>query len=321
MSKQFTPCPACGAVGEVGSNCQFCGTAIILKEGAIPSDARIVKRRTVTPQQYAEKISIYHNVVGLNSEISKVSIGEQEGIINLNGDIIYPLGNERISKNIQKNIIKIGEKFLNLENFEFVKNPYFNELIFEKIKILSDAILNDPSVEGDVRIGPLKDHAGYDTMDGLIISNIHPTDVEYYGLSPQLEISFGNSFCGTDDELRYRLERLKSCDDFCSFKTYNINTLSGEIIPELYRIRYILCGYDVERCTEIVLQVLYQAFDISPEDAHNHMECYGDIFGDDNIIDNAESTNSGCAGMFALMLSIGAASVYGLIEFIGSLIA
>ena len=59
MATQFTPCPACGAVGEIGSNCQFCGTAIILKEGAIPSDARIIKQRTITPQQYAEKVSIY----------------------------------------------------------------------------------------------------------------------------------------------------------------------------------------------------------------------------------------------------------------------
>ena len=43
MATQFTPCPACGAVGEVGSNCQFCGTTIILKEGATFSDARIIK--------------------------------------------------------------------------------------------------------------------------------------------------------------------------------------------------------------------------------------------------------------------------------------
>ena len=263
MATQFTPCPACGAVGEVGCNCQFCGTAIILKEGAILSDARIVKRRTVTPQQYAEKISIYHNVVGLNSEISKVSIGEQEGIINLNGDIIYPLGNERISKNIQKNIIKIGEKFLNLENFEFVKNPYFNELIFEKIKILSDAILKDQSEEGYVEIGFLRDESGEYLGDSLTICNAskfllyNDTD----RLPSQLMIIPLTECLLNDGELISRIKRINSCDDSQLFKICE-HHLDGTIIEEHYRTGYILCNHDVERCTELVLQILSQAFDI-----------------------------------------------------------
>lgn len=93
MAIQFTPCPACGAVGEVGSNCQFCGTTIILKEGATSSTERVPHVRTVTPQQYAEKISIYQNVEGSknSSNLMYVSIGDEEGLINLNGDLIYPL--------------------------------------------------------------------------------------------------------------------------------------------------------------------------------------------------------------------------------------
>lgn len=91
MAKQYIPCPACGALGEIGSNCQFCNTTIVQKEGVIASDTRIVEKRTVTPQQYAEKISIYHNVKSLDYAYSQVSIGDQKGIINLNGDLILPL--------------------------------------------------------------------------------------------------------------------------------------------------------------------------------------------------------------------------------------
>ena len=90
-NKQFTPCPACGAVGEVGNKCQFCGSTIIAKEGVVCTNSRVVKQRTVTPQQYAEKISIYHGVKGIGYGLTQVSIGDQKGIVNLNGDIILPL--------------------------------------------------------------------------------------------------------------------------------------------------------------------------------------------------------------------------------------
>lgn len=125
MSKHFTPCPACGAVGEVNSTCQFCGTTILLKEGIIPSDARVIKQRTVTPQQYAEKVSIYHNVENINDKLIKVCIGNQIGIINLNGDLIFPLGNFfDIERGPKEHIIKVYKEgkydfsFFNLETME-----------------------------------------------------------------------------------------------------------------------------------------------------------------------------------------------------------
>lgn len=98
MSKQFTPCPACGAVGEVGTKCLFCSTIITLKEGEVSYSERIPQRRTVTPQRYAEKISIYHNVkpIRYGENLLMVSIGDQHGLVNLNGDIVYPLGNDEI---------------------------------------------------------------------------------------------------------------------------------------------------------------------------------------------------------------------------------
>ena len=97
MLTQYTPCPSCGTIGEIGSHCEYCKTLITLREGNTATSSRIVKQRNITPQKYAEKISIYHNIEPLNEEILRVSIGEQYGIINLNGDIIYPLGKDYIN--------------------------------------------------------------------------------------------------------------------------------------------------------------------------------------------------------------------------------
>lgn len=110
MATQFTPCSACGAVGEVGEKCQFCGTTIELKEGVIPSNARVVRYRTVTPQQYADKISIYHKVETEDNTVIKVSIGDQYGLVNLNGDLIYPLGSKEILS-VLGNIIVFGYEY------------------------------------------------------------------------------------------------------------------------------------------------------------------------------------------------------------------
>lgn len=110
MATQFTPCPACGAVGEIDKRCLFCGTIIVSKEGSVISDARIVRQRTISAQQYAEKISIYHNVKSLGDGLTMVSIGKMYGLINLNGDIIYPLGNDEICL-VSKDTIGLGRTY------------------------------------------------------------------------------------------------------------------------------------------------------------------------------------------------------------------
>ena len=312
MATQFTPCPACGAVGEIGSNCQFCGTAIILKEGAILSDARIVKQRTVSPQQYAEKVSIYHNIVGLDSEISKVSIGEQEGIINLNGDLIYPLGNEPI-KRFKDKVVRIGKNLLNLETFELVKDFRHNELVFDKIKLLSDAISNNPSEEGSVNLGFTED------IDGLVIQNAPTSYVDnIHNFTPQLMISFTAERM-TNSESAEIMQRFSTCEYWGLFESIS-KDLHGKTIPVNNRHYYILCGFSPEKCCEISLRILEQVYGIHPLDAHNGMDCINGMFDEGTNEQITESTNSGCAGMFALMLGVGAASVYGLIELIDKII-
>lgn len=132
MAVQFTLYPICGKVGEIGSKCLFCGTTIVQKEKIIATNARIVKVRTVSPQEYANKISIYHEIDSkLNFSI--VRIGDQKGVINHNGDLIWPLGNYRI-RLVSDFVIFVGHDFytsqyVNLETLEeadfhlFVKDP------------------------------------------------------------------------------------------------------------------------------------------------------------------------------------------------------
>lgn len=299
MATQFTPCPACGAVGEVGSNCQFCGTTIILKEGATFSDARIIKQRTITPQQYAEKISIYHNIEGLCNGVSKVSIGEQEGIVNLNGDLIYPLGNERISKGFQDGIVRIGKKFLNLESFEYVEDPYLNETLLKKITIMSEEIKNNPSSNISIY--------AFDTALSIDNSSIVFGD----RCTPQLMISHDIEQL-TDNSI---YKRFASCNCFESFTPDNIDE-----IPQ-NRNYYYLCGNDIEDCCRTMMQILQNVYEFNPEDALKHIEYDGEVFGNDSINNVPPSSNSGCAGMLALILGVGGAGIYGLVELISKLIA
>lgn len=322
MATQFTPCPACGAVGEVGSNCQFCGTTIILKEGATFSDARIIKQRTITPQQYAEKISIYHNIEGLCDGVSKVSIGEQEGIVNLNGDLIYPLGNEHISKSFQDSVVRIGDKFLNLENFEYVDNLYLNKTIIDKIS----AILNNPYTDGYISFNNTFCIVSTANIQAWWDGVFEPKDDYPNDSFPQLALYYGTSdlIDGNDDVRDYN--QFASCECFRLFKTVSKESITGELLQPHERGYYMLCKDDAEYCCATLLQVLSQVYNIPPKNATECMEYNGELFEDNNYNENhsvnsTPSSNSGCAGMLALMLGIGGASVYGIVELISRLIA
>ena len=344
MSKQFTPCPACGAVGEVNSTCLFCGTTILLKEGATTSDARVVEHRTVTPQQYAEKISIYHNIESLGEKISKVAIGQQEGIINLNGDLIYPLGNDHITKERNEGFVKIGNKILNLENFELTDDPYLNKTVLEKISTLSRAIMNNPETEAGIAFG-----IDEDSCSALAI--INSCDYETLGtydcaFSPQLLISLYN--LDTDDSKYLTIyNRFTSCDEFKLFDEFLDEYGNRE--PIQTRHHYLLCGNDAEKCCSIVLRIYEQICNVSPKDVleNNHYDCNGDIFEQKNDFEsnfnknhsesneiysnsnenysnsngNSNENEGGCLGMLALLLSIGGAGIYGLTQLISNLIA
>ena len=134
MSANYTACPACGALGEIGSRCLFCGTHIFLKEGGGCLKSRIVKHRTVTPQQYAERISIYHGVEP-NGVIAKVNIGQEYGYINLNGELVYPLGLDENTRVLEGSIVTIGaDKCIDLETLrEFPYNDYLIKYVRKEL--------------------------------------------------------------------------------------------------------------------------------------------------------------------------------------------
>ena len=93
MEKIIVPCPTCGALGEEGTECQFCGMLIQPSESVNKKlQSRIVKTISVSSDVFTERISKYHSVGGFVSPgVSIVRIGSLFGMINRNGDIIVPL--------------------------------------------------------------------------------------------------------------------------------------------------------------------------------------------------------------------------------------
>ena len=117
-----------------------------------------------------------------------------------------------------------------------------------------------------------------------------------------------------------------SCECFRLFKTVSKESITGELLQPHERGYYMLCKDDAEYCCATLLQVLSQVYNIPPKNATECMEYTGELFEDNNYNENhsvnsTPSSNSGCAGMLALMLGIGGASVYGIVELISRLIA
>jgi len=102
MVDQFVFCPACGAKGQAGKNCEYCGTIIhtqcgqsasLLKDGPSTQKPTIVKEMSASPEEYARRISVYQKIETdpVTPLASKVYIGKKVGIINLNGELVIPL--------------------------------------------------------------------------------------------------------------------------------------------------------------------------------------------------------------------------------------
>ncbi|MCQ2185461.1 MAG: hypothetical protein MJY92_01885 [Bacteroidales bacterium] len=91
MSKQFTTCPQCGAMGEIGANCEFCGAHIEAKDNSTVCNELIPQHRTISSAEFAKKVSIFHNVGNFIEGLAVARIGQLNGVINLNGDLVLPL--------------------------------------------------------------------------------------------------------------------------------------------------------------------------------------------------------------------------------------
>lgn len=91
MNKQYIACPQCGALGEVGTDCEFCGGHIDVKDDSVVCGELIPQHRTISPMDFAKKISIFHNVGNFDGDVAYARIGNLYGVINLNGDLVLPL--------------------------------------------------------------------------------------------------------------------------------------------------------------------------------------------------------------------------------------
>lgn len=124
MDKMYAACSSCGAIGAVGEVCEFCGNIIEPKPDGRTYSSRIVEKRTIPPDEFARKISCYRDISSFKGGCANVRIGELNGLVNLNGDLVLPLDYKKIIWNSQCAIL-VGSrdvKFLNLVEWTFF-NP------------------------------------------------------------------------------------------------------------------------------------------------------------------------------------------------------
>lgn len=83
----------CGALGEEGTQCVFCGMNIPKSKSTSKKTLnRFADKTTISSEAFAEKISKYHSTRPFEEPgVSIVNIGSQYGLINRNGDIVVPL--------------------------------------------------------------------------------------------------------------------------------------------------------------------------------------------------------------------------------------
>lgn len=129
MDKMYAACSSCGAIGAVGEVCEFCGNIIEPKPDGRTYSSRIVEKRTIPPDEFARKISCYRDISSFKGGCANVRIGELNGLVNLNGDLVLPLDYKKIIWNSQCAIL-VGSrrdvKFLNLVEWTFF-NPKSRE--------------------------------------------------------------------------------------------------------------------------------------------------------------------------------------------------
>lgn len=102
MSDKYTVCPTCGAIGQVGAVCEYCGKAInedeIERSVALTFSKEVIPKRTISRQELAEKVSIFSRVYEYIGKCAIASVyissvlhdDRMYGIVNLNGDILFP---------------------------------------------------------------------------------------------------------------------------------------------------------------------------------------------------------------------------------------
>lgn len=97
MAHEKITCPFCGGMVTVGSVCEYCGSVIQLSTPIFEKGLPKTERKTVSGEQYAEKISKYQTVGGYyNGKLAIVSIGRRFGLIDKKGDLVLNLDYDNI---------------------------------------------------------------------------------------------------------------------------------------------------------------------------------------------------------------------------------
>lgn len=84
-------CPLCGVLGKAGEPCEFCGATIVMRNDVTTYEERIISKRTISSMAFAQKVSVFKTVGEFIYNCSVVRMGSLCGLINLNGDFIFPL--------------------------------------------------------------------------------------------------------------------------------------------------------------------------------------------------------------------------------------
>ena len=132
----YIPCPSCGALGILGSNCAFCGSTIQGKGNMPQSSTLITARKTISDDEYIRKTSRF-NWVGTftKNDIAVVFAGGQYGVINRNADLIIPLDYDTIS--LVEDFVLLERKqsccIISVKFWDYLKGPDGEIITFSKI--------------------------------------------------------------------------------------------------------------------------------------------------------------------------------------------
>lgn len=99
MAQEKIACPFCGGLGGVGSICEYCGSVIQLSTPILEKGLPKTEKKTISGEQYAEKISKYQTVGEYHGKLAIVSIGQRFGLIDRNGDLRVGLEYDNIVSN------------------------------------------------------------------------------------------------------------------------------------------------------------------------------------------------------------------------------
>ena len=190
MDKVYAPCQCCSALGVVGERCEFCGNTIVAKDNTNLPSVAVPSRRSIPAEEFAHKITKYHEVESFNKNVAIVSIGDLCGVINKNGDIIIPLDYEAIEGIYGSSILKLYSEqhysLFDVSTCQFLTFKNGDKIEVGSIQygckgqlIIEERILYDLEHKEEISYG-IEDDVVIDAFEGgYLVSNNEGLDCGY----------------------------------------------------------------------------------------------------------------------------------------------